>query len=261
MQYDIEHLKKDLLDLGVKSGDVLLVHSGFRNIHAKSIADVIEALIGVLGENGTLIMPSFPSGSEFFMMQSGIVFDTRTYPSQCGAITEYFRKMPGVKRSLNPGHCMAAYGKDADFILAGHEKCRVSAGWGSPFEKIIRLGGKILLIGTDHNHNTTLHYVENTHGAPTVCAVEYYPKVITPEGKCITVPTFPHMPGLHRDYAKVETLLIDAAIQKNGLFGNATARLIDAGMMNEYIGKMVEKDHTFLIKEFKLENFLPATTV
>ena len=258
MSYDVGHLVNDLKNLGVQAGDTLLVHSGFKKIHAKSVQDVIEALMTALTPEGTLVMPSFPGGSEFFMMQSGIVFDVRNHPTDCGVIPNTFWKMPGVKRSLNAGHSMAAYGKDADAILAGHENCRVSAGWGSPFEKIIRRGGKILLIGTDHNHNTTLHYVENTHGAPTVAAIEYYPKVITPDGKCITVPTFPHMPGLPRDYAKVEPLLLDAGIQQNGLFGDAGAKLIDAFKMNELIGAMVEKDHTFLIKRFELDDYPPA---
>lgn len=261
MLYNSEYLANDLRKLGVQSGDIILMHSGFRNIHAQSIAAVIEALKEVLTADGTLVMPSFPGGSEFFMVQSGIVFDVRTRPSECGIITEYFRKMPDVRRSLNPGHCMAAWGKEAESILAGHEKCRVSAGWGSPFEKIIQKHGKILLVGVTNNNNTTLHYVENTHGAPTVCGVEYFPKVITEDGKCITVPTFPHMPGLPRDYAKVEPILEDAGIQKRGLFGDAETRIIDAFAMNELIGGMIEKDRTFLVKRFELENFPQVQTV
>jgi aminoglycoside 3-N-acetyltransferase len=189
------------------------------------------------------------------------VVDTRNRPSDCGVITETFRKMPGVIRSLSPGHCMAARGKLAEELMRDHEKCLVSAGWGSPFEKIINRRGKIVMIGTDNSHNTTLHYVENTHGAPTVCGVEYFPKVITAEGKCITVPTFPHMPGLPRDYAKVEPILEDAGIQKRGLFGDAETRIIDAFAMNELIGDMIEKDRTFLVKRFELENFPQAQTV
>ena len=103
-----------------------------------------------------------------------------------------------------------------------------------------------------------MHYVENVHGAPTVCAVEYYPKVITPSGKCITVPTFPHMPGLPRDYAKAEAVMTDAMIQQRGKFGDAEARIIDAFAMNELIGGMIEKDHTFLIRRFELKNYPSA---
>lgn len=261
MKYDPEYLANDLRKLGLQAGDTVLVHSGFRNINAESVAAVVEALQQVLTAEGTLVMPSFPGGSEFFMVQSGIVFDVRSRKSDCGLITEYFRKQANVKRSLNPGHCMAAWGKHADFIVEGHEKCRVSAGWGSPFEKIIERHGKILLIGVTNLNNTTLHYVENVHGAPTVSAVEYYPKVITSDGEVITVPTFPHMPGLPRDYGKVEAILEEANIQQRGFFGDAEARIIDAYKMNELIGGMIEKDRTFLIKRFDLADFPPAKTL
>ena len=254
MKYSVEKLVSDLRNMGICAGDILLVHSGFRTINAENPLQVVEVLQSAVGSEGTLIMPSFPGGSEFMLAQAGTVVDIRNRPSDCGVITETFRKLPGVKRSLSPGHCMAAWGKRATEILAGHEKCRVSAGKGSPFEKIINAHGKILLIGTDHNHDTTLHYVENVHGAPTVCAREFYPSVIDENGSRILVPTFPHMPGLLRDYGKVEDILLQADIQQNCKFGDAEARIIDAYKMNELIGGMIEKDHTFLIKRFDPEN-------
>ena len=250
MAYTLEKLVGDLHDMDVKAGDTLLVHSGFRTINAENPLQVIEALKKAVTSEGTLMMPSFPGGSEFMLAQAGTVVDTRDRKSDCGVITETFRKQSGVKRSLSPGHCMAAWGKNAEMLLAGHEKCRVSAGKGSPFEKLIELRGKILLIGTGNDHNTTLHYVENTHGAPTVCAIEFYPSVIDENGKRILVPTFPHMPGMPRDYTKVDSILTAAKLQINARFGDAEARLIDAWGMNELIGSMIEKNRTFLIKKF-----------
>ncbi|MBE6403368.1 MAG: AAC(3) family N-acetyltransferase [Lentisphaerae bacterium] len=262
MKYDIDKLVHDLQVLGVKKGDTLLVHSGFRTINAENPLQVIEALEQAIGSEGTLVMPSFPGGSEFMLAQAGTVVDIRNRKSDCGVITETFRKLPGVKRSLSPGHCMAARGRKAAEILAGHEKCCVSAGKGSPFEKIIDLHGKILLIGTGNDHNTTLHYVENTHGAPTVCAIWFYPSVIDENGRQILVPTFPHMPGMPRDYTKVDPILTGAGLQINGKVGDAEARLIDAYQMNELIGGMIEKDHTFLIKKFdpdaRIRSVLPT---
>ena len=258
MKNSMEKLVSDLHNIGVNEGDILLVHSGFRSINAENPLQVVKALQTAVGSEGTLIMPSFPGGSEFTMVQGGIVFDVRCYPSACGLITETFRKLPDVKRSLSPGHCMAAWGRQAAEILAGHEKCRVSAGRGSPFEKVINAGGKILLIGTDHTHNTTLHYVENVHGAPTVCSIEFYPSVIDENGNRILVPTFPHMPGMPRDYGKVEAILLQAGIQKNCKFGDADARLIDAYKMNELIGGIIRQDRTFLIQIFDPENAIQA---
>lgn len=258
MTYSIDKLSNDLRKLGIKSGDILLVHCGFRNIHAESPAAVIAALENVIGSEGTLVMPSFPGGSEFMLAQSGAVVDTRNRPSDCGVITETFRKMPGVIRSLSPGHCMAARGKLAEELMRDHEKCLVSAGWGSPFEKIINRRGKIVMIGTDNSHNTTLHYVENTHGAPTVSRILFYPSVIDSNGKRILVPTYPHMPGLPRKYGTVDAELNAAGIQQQGKFGDAELRVIDAFAMNELIGAAIEKDHCYLIQRFTLENYVPA---
>lgn len=260
MKYTVEKLVDDLTGMNITRGDTLLVHSGFRTINAETPLHVIKALQTAIGEEGTLVMPSFPGGSEFFMVLNGIIFDVRTSKTDCGLIPETFRKQPGVRRSLNPGHCMAAWGKNAASILDGHEKCRVSAGKGSPFEKIINARGKILLIGTDNTHNTTLHYVENVHGAPTVCAKEFYPAIIDENGKRLLVPTFPHMPGLPRDYGKVESILIENGIQRNTRFGDAEARIIDAYKMNELIGGLIEKDRTFLIPCFNPEN-MPHTVL
>ena len=255
MSYSAEKLSEDLKSFGIGQGDVLLVHSGFRTIGAESPLAVIEVLESVIGKTGTLVMPSFPGGSEFFLAHNGTVVDVRSRKSDCGIITETFRKLPGVIRSLSPGHCMAARGLLAEELMRDHEKCRVSAGFGSPFEKIINAHGKILLIGTGNDHNTTLHYVENTHGAPTVCGIEFYPSVITAEGKRILVPTLPHMPGLLRDYCKVDPVLEDAGIQQRGKFGGAEIRVIDAYKMNELIGAMIEADHTYLIQRFDPANF------
>ena len=258
MAYTLEKLVGDLHDMGVKAGDTLLVHSGFRTINAENPLQVIEALKKAVTSEGTLMMPSFPGGSEFMLAQAGTVVDTRDRKSDCGVITETFRKQSGVKRSLSPGHCMAAWGKNAEMLLAGHEKCRVSAGKGSPFEKLIELRGKILLIGTGNDHNTTLHYVENTHGAPTVSRILFYPSVIDSNGKRILVPTYPHMPGLPRKYGTVDAELNAAGIQQQGKFGDAELRVIDAFAMNELIGAAIEKDHCYLIQRFTLENYVPA---
>lgn len=261
MFYSIDKLCSDLQAMNIAAGDILLVHSGFRNINAENPAAVIEALEKAVGSAGTLVMPSFPGGSEFMLAQSGTVVDTRNRKSDCGVITETFRKMPGVIRSLSPGHCMAARGKLAAELMQDHEKCRVSAGWGSPFEKIIARRGKIVLIGTDNSHNTTLHYVENTHGAPTVCGIEFYPSVIDAAGRRIVVPTLPHMPGLPREYGKVDAELEAAGIQQRGKFGDAELRVIDAYRMNEFLGSKIEKDRCYLIRKFSLDAFAQAENI
>ena len=167
-----------------------------------------------------------------------------------GLITETFRRRPGVIRSISPTHCTAGTGKRAAEILADHQHCNVSVGRGSPYDKLVRGGGKILLLGVTHSSNTTLHLVENTNGAPTVCRELFRPLVIDMEGRSWVIPTHPHMPGLQRRYVRVEEELLAAGIQKNGPVGAATARLIDAGAMARTIGARVQENPVYLCNVF-----------
>lgn len=241
-----------LKKLGLKQNDIVLVHGSLSRIGlVDGGADaVIDALLEVVGGNGTLLMPSFQSGSEFFLAQSKCVFDIRNSPSELGIISETFRKRPGVIRSLSPTHCTAGIGPEAWAILKDHEQCRVSAGHGSPYHKLVQACGKILLLGVDHSSNTTLHFVENTNGAPTLCRQLFEPAVIDLYGRMIAAPTWPHMPGLRRNYARVENVLLEHALQQNGRIGDADSKLIDAKGMSELIGGIIRRDPVFLIVPF-----------
>ncbi len=242
----------DLRCLGVREGDALLVHSSLKSIgRVEGGADVvIDALLEVLTQAGTLLMPSFQNGSEFYLVDRGCRFDVRSSPSECGIITEIFRKRPGVIRSLSPTHCTAGIGPLAENMLSGHDKCRISVGLGSPYHRLAESGGKILLLGVTHSANTSLHFIENTNGAPTICRKEYYPTVIDGNGTEITVPTLPHMPGLPRNYLKVEQLLCQEGIQADGAIGAAEARLVQAQPMADLIGEKIRKHPLFLIETF-----------
>lgn len=242
----------DLAALGLRPGDRLLVHSSLSSMgFVEGGPDtVIEALLEVLGPTGTLVMPSFQKGSEHVLTRQGVVFDVRTSPSEMGAISEAFRRRPGVRRSLSPTHCLAACGPDAVALLHGHETCHVSVGRGSPFERLAQGGGRILLLGVTHSSDTTLHYLENSGGAPTVCRECFHPVVIDADGRDIVVPTYPHMPGLRRRYERVEALLVGAGAQTNGPVGQATARLVEAGRLEALVREQLRRDPLYLIEVF-----------
>lgn len=244
----ISGLKK----LGLNSGDTVLLHSSLASIgHVNGGAEtVVDAILSLIGKKGTLLMPSFPAGGEHELLRKGLIFDIKTSNSQMGIITETFRKRKGIIRSLNPSHCVAGFGSKAQEILSGHEKCNVSVGRNTPFEKIIHLGGKILLLGVTHEVNTILHYLENTNGAPTLSRELFNPIVVDADGHTHVVPTYPHMPGLKRQYQRVEKSLIDSGIQRNGNIGNAISRIIDARGMADIISKRIQKTPMYLIEPF-----------
>jgi len=241
-----------LRQMGLKAGNIVLVHGSLKSLGQMEggVDTVIDALLETLTSDGTLLMPSFQGGAEFYLVDRGCRFDVRNTPSECGIITEVFRRRPGVLRSLSPTHCTAACGRLAEKILAGHERCKISVGLGSPYHRLVKMDGKILLLGVTHGSNTTLHFVENTNGAPTICRKEYNPVVVDENGAEITVPTLPHMPGLPRDYLKAESLLLRAGVQVNARIGMAEAKLVKAGAMAALLGEKIRECPLFLIEPF-----------
>ena len=257
MPIEKEQLVADLRQLGIQTGDTILVHSSLKSlgpVNGSSIT-VIEALLEAISPEGTLLMPSFQAGAEFYLVDRGCRFEIKNTPSDCGVITETFRKMPGTIRSLNPTHCTAGYGPLARKLLSGHEKCRISVGCGSPYHRLAQRNSKILLLGVTHTVNTMLHLVENTNGAPTICRHEYQPVVVDVDGREMVVPMFPHMPGLPRNYQRVDPLLAAAGIQTIGRVGQAEARLIQTMPMVEMLGRKIRRSPLFLIEPCDFSEF------
>jgi len=113
-----DRITRDLRALGVRESGTLLVHSslsslGFVRGGPKA---VIEALRAAIGPQGTLVLPTHSwerSGRGDF------TFDIRTTPSCVGAISETFRTMGGVTRSLHPTHSVAAIGPLSASLFRG----------------------------------------------------------------------------------------------------------------------------------------------
>jgi aminoglycoside 3-N-acetyltransferase len=151
-------LEKDLADLGVVRGGVLLVHTSFRAVRAESPLRLIEALRSVLGPNGTLVMPTMTDGET--------EFDPRTTPTaDMGITAETFWRLPGVLRSTHPGGSFAAVGPHAERICAP-QPLSPPHGPDSPPGRVLELDGQVLLLGVTHSESTILHVAEAIAGVP-----------------------------------------------------------------------------------------------
>jgi aminoglycoside N3'-acetyltransferase len=154
-------LVQQLRSLGVAAGDVLLVHTSFRAV--RPVEGGPEGLIGALrdalGPQGTLVMPSWTGDDE-------AVFDpatTRASPD-LGVVADTFWRLEGVQRSSHPFACAAA-GPRAGSILRDPLPLPPHIPE-SPVGRVHELDGKILLLGVDHEVNTTLHLAEILAGVP-----------------------------------------------------------------------------------------------
>jgi aminoglycoside 3-N-acetyltransferase len=136
---------------------------------------VVDALMQVLGEDGHILMPSSPNaGLQLEYIQQTQVFDVAESPSKMGALSEYFRKLPNVKRSESPTEPVCAWGKKAEWIVSGHAHQLTPYTAQSPFARLVELKGKILYIGvTLDNAGTSLHLLEDA--VQDFPAEVYYP--------------------------------------------------------------------------------------
>jgi aminoglycoside 3-N-acetyltransferase len=77
-----------------------------------------------------------------------------------GLLTELFRRLPGVQRSVHPTHPVAVWGSGASDMVLDHHLAATPCGAPSPYVALERAQGKILLMGTDISILTFYHYVE-----------------------------------------------------------------------------------------------------
>ncbi|MBQ7032745.1 MAG: AAC(3) family N-acetyltransferase [Clostridia bacterium] len=229
-----EQMVRDFRLCGICEGDLILLHSSLAAIgHVEGGADaVVDALLEVLGPRGTLAVSS---------MDGSKPFDAATSPVVVGIINETVRTRPNAIRSLRPSHSIAAIGRLASYLTAGHDTAETNCGHGTPYEKLCELGGKIVLLGVDMNRNTTLHTLEDFVDAPyledhTFAAPTYMKDY---EGKTMTVKRYP--PG-HRDFLSFTKDLRRADAMTEGRVGNAVVKVIDVPKMFE-IGLALLQDN------------------
>ena len=159
-------ITSSLRSLGVHSGMGLMVHSSLHSFgYVKGgAATVVAALMDILTPAGTLLMPTFNHGEPFEPGGAG-VFDPRITRTRNGAIPDYFWRLPGVVRSLDPTHAFAAWGAHAERYVANHHRT-LTMGPHSPLGLLLADGGSTLLLGVTYGSNTFHHVVEMSTGAP-----------------------------------------------------------------------------------------------
>jgi aminoglycoside 3-N-acetyltransferase len=172
----IDSIAADLSALGVKPGATVLVHSSLSALGWVSggAVAIVHALRAALGESGTLVMPAHSNGLSdparwvnppvpetwWNLIRATMPpYDPRFTPTILGAVAEVFRSYPGVLRSAHPHYSFTALGPQAERILAGHE-LEYGLGEDSPLARIYEAGGSVLLLGTGHDVNTSMHLAE-----------------------------------------------------------------------------------------------------
>ena len=157
-------LVRDLQTLGVASGDKLLVHSSLSSLGfvVGGGRTVIDALLDAVGEEGTIIMPTYsgensdpaewrrpPVPPEWIdtIRKEMPAYDPLLTPARdMGSLPELFRHHPHAVRSPHPQSSFTAVGHDARAIVDEHPLDE-RFGPKSPLGKLYEQDGKCLLLG------------------------------------------------------------------------------------------------------------------
>jgi len=158
----------DLKNLGIKNRDIVLLHSSLKSIGyvIGGAKTVIEAILEVIGKEGTLVVPTYPRRGSMYdtCKMEGYIFDYKKSPTAMGAIPSEFLKIKEIHRSIHPTHSISAIGKYAKQIVEEHHLGDKMFGKNSPWGKIIELNGKILGVGITLGPTTQYHHVEDIMG-------------------------------------------------------------------------------------------------
>lgn len=238
-----EELTQQLLDLGVISGGVLLVHCSFSKIKPveRGPLGLILALESTLGLGGTLVMPSMSDDRAH-------PFDPQYTPcSGMGVVANSFWKLPNVLRSDSP-HAFAAKGPQASEITAPHP-VDIPHGLDSPVGRVYELDGQVLLLGVGHDANTTIHLAEFLAG------VRYRRKnyvLLLEEGK---VRRFDYAEIDHccENFNFVDEWLEAGKLQQKGRVGYAEARLIHSRDIVKVVTAQIQCNETVFLHPFGVD--------
>ena len=176
-----EDIKKQLLHLGIKQGDVLEVHASMKAIGyiLGGSNTVLDAILDVIGYEGTLVMAaqaygnSEPAYFEHPPVDIGLYHKIRNshpvYQSKfedlryMGALATSLQKRPAVYFSNHPIASFMSIGKHAKWITQSHP-LNDEFGLRSPLARMVELKAKVLLIGVDYDSCTGMHLGEHLSG-------------------------------------------------------------------------------------------------
>lgn len=236
-------LVQQLLDLGVKSGMVVLLHCSFSQV--KPIEGgpqgLITALRTVLGADGTLVMPSMTDDDDH-------PFDPLTTPCMgMGVVANTFWQLPNVLRSDSP-HAFAATGTEAARVTMPHP-ADVPHGLDSPVGRVYELNGHVLLLGVDHGSNTTIHLAEYLAG------VRYRRrKTLTlRQNGILTWLEYEEIDHCCQNFTLTDGWLEAKKLQKRGRVGHAEARFMRSQDVAVVVKEQLEANETVFLHPFGVD--------
>lgn len=166
-----EEFKIGIKNIGIKSGDIVLVHSSMDGLGVLGVEPrtIIDYLLSLVGEEGTIVFPTYPLYSA--MVRAGKrhgnipLYDPKKTLPWTGVLPLNFLSYDEVERSLFPHNSLAAKGKAAKEMMKSAFEGTYSQDKYSPWNYLVENNAKILYLGVEASTSCTIvHYAEDIMG-------------------------------------------------------------------------------------------------
>lgn len=253
-RYTRDSLAKDYKNLGLAPGDVVLMRAALNAIGRpdfKSKQDHINAILDVIGSEGTLVGLSF---SQSFIRLFGTPPKDFIYrddaPATTGSFANIMLKHPGRERSPHPTNSFVAIGRDAKNIVGDHDETRHSY---FPMEKLLELDAKMILVGcTEASPGfTTTHLAEYNLGLLRKIKFPWLHRVFFEKNGQIRLFKRTEIGGDSNTFYKFYPLYREKGVLKEGYIGKAKSYLIKCRDAYDIEYKTLQSNPKFCICDSK----------
>ena len=180
-----EELTEGFQRLGIREGDSVMIHASLQSFGTVDggAAMVLHRLLGIIGKEGTLMMPTFTfvtthSNAHDNHCKPGcwcegredrhIPFIPELQPDKkIGEIAHRLCSWPASRRSRHPAYSFVAVGNKVDELVSDHPLMNPL----QPIKKMLEYDPYILMVGVDFDSATAIHVAEERK-APSKFEIE-----------------------------------------------------------------------------------------
>lgn len=262
-------LARDLGNLGVAPGRVTMVHCRMSALGCVvgGAETVVRALLDALGPEGTLVaytgwqdappddLDTLDEETRRVYLEEHPLYDPRVALASRdhGRVPEALRTWPEARHSGHPEAGVAAVGPFADALTASHPYDD-AYGAGTPYARLVELGGQVAVLGAPLETVTLVHHAEAIATVPGKRRVSYGSPVIVEDTGERLWRTFsdidtsegalPYERVLgEEDYIEhIARSALAAGKGRSGPVGEATAYLFDARGLVEHAVGWIERN-------------------
>jgi aminoglycoside 3-N-acetyltransferase len=176
---------------------------------------VVKALLEVVGDRGTLVVPTFTFTHE---AEEDPIIDPYNDPSEMGVITEAARKHPQAFRSTAFRHSFAAIGHKAEVVTQVDPALSVFD-FRSSFGVMFALNTQVIMLGMTYASSTSHHFAEWVCKVPYRRTIDLNVKVRRKDGSVVPQAMTDYQPDTYSGSRGPDFHRLGGMLEQRGLVG------------------------------------------